>query len=474
MPYFPKIKKPENRSRTVEVYVRQHEQDCRHTGEEEHNHREKCRCVKYIYIPLTQKRFSTGQRTWKLAKEEADKKEKELDPNLRRIAELEAKAERKKISLQDAIKEWERHQLANNVSADSVATYVRTMNDFAEIARREKVTMLHEIAGSNVTLKWQEHKTYVENGETKIYSVSTLRSKRGHITNFFRFCVKKKKWLATDENPTDAFGKLLGEDAISRVPLTEEQFSAVVDATYLLDGTIKTHNRKECLNKGLRLRVFALTMRYGGQSIVDTALLRKDQLKADDSIELRRKKTDVYVCVQLPHEVAEALRHVPPGHETHPDYFFWSGRGKKSNAESTWHRTFTRLWSLVKWPTPLVALNGREQPGEGSGDVISATPHCFRHTFAFDLLQRGFDIEEVARLMGHSSSATTRRYYHNFVKGEADRLKDKLRASYQTRLLPTTAKPTLIPPSPTTPGTLIPATQSHRPWAKAQASRSIN
>jgi integrase len=191
----------------------------------------------------------------------------------------------------------------------------------------------------------------------------------------------------------------------------------------------------------VRLRTFIETMRWSGLAIIDASLLAKHQLKADDSLALKRHKTGEPVVVLLPHDVAESLRHLPSGPATHPDYFFWSGRGKQRNASSIWHRAFERLWKMVKWPSRLVALADGEQPGEGTKDPIKPHPHMFRHTFAYQQLRAGTNMPDLARLLGHRTTATTEKYYHNFIPEEAERLKEKVRATFAAQKAPGYTKP---------------------------------
>ena len=59
--------------------------------------------------------------------------------------------------------------------------------------------------------------------------------------------------------------------------------------------------------------------------------------------------------------------------------------------------------------------SGGQGPGsgvQGSGRVKSAyTFHCMRHTFAMRLRERGYSIEQVGELLGHSSLNSTRVYF---------------------------------------------------------------
>lgn len=49
---------------------------------------------------------------------------------------------------------------------------------------------------------------------------------------------------------------------------------------------------------------------------------------------------------------------------------------------------------------------------EKAGIKNKVTPHILRHTFATSLYENGADIDFLSRLLGHSSTDTTRRYTH--------------------------------------------------------------
>ena len=64
--------------------------------------------------------------------------------------------------------------------------------------------------------------------------------------------------------------------------------------------------------------------------------------------------------------------------------------------------TFTRLWHSMR-----VDL--------GLAEDKQFVPHCIRHTFASRLADKGRNIYEVSKAMGHSSVSTTERYAHMFI-----------------------------------------------------------
>ena len=118
--------------------------------------------------------------------------------------------------------------------------------------------------------------------------------------------------------------------------------------------------------------------------------LQRSRLGKDNRLALYRTKTGNPVTVLLPPPIADELRSVPPGLDAHPDYFFWSGKGKKNKAASTWQKTLRRLWKLVK---PALDLEDRD------GKRIQPKSHMFRNTFAVELLKKHVSVDHVAMLL---------------------------------------------------------------------------
>ena len=105
-----------------------------------------------------------------------------------------------------------------------------------------------------------------------------------------------------------------------------------------------------------RLHALCHLMRWSGLAITDAVTLQRSRLGKDNRLVLYRTKTGNPVTVLLPPHIADELRSVPPGLDAHPDYFFWSGKGKRNKA-ATWQKTLRRLWQLVK---PALDLEDRD------------------------------------------------------------------------------------------------------------------
>ena len=120
-------------------------------------------------------------------------------------------------------------------------------------------------------------------------------------------------------------------------------------------------------------------MRWSGLSITDAVTLGRDRLGADNRLELHRTKTGNPVYLLLRPEIAEELRNVPPGPDAHADYFFWSSKGKRNKAASTWQKTFRKLWKLVRPPLVLKDRDGKRPTPKS---------HMLRNTFAVEWLRR--------------------------------------------------------------------------------------
>ena len=135
---------------------------------------------------------------------------------------------------------------------------------------------------------------------------------------------------------------------------------------------------------------------------------------------LYRTKTGNPVTVLLPPHIADELRSVPPGPDEHADYFFWSGKGKRNKAASTWQETLRRLWKLVK---PALDLEDRD------GKRIQPKSHMFRNTFAVELLKKHVSVDHVAMLLADDPD-TVKQHYYPWVPELQDLLEKEVKRSW--------------------------------------------
>jgi hypothetical protein len=163
-------------------------------------------------------------------------------------------------------------------------------------------------------------------------------------------------------------------------------------------------------------------MRWSGLCVTDAVTLGRDRLGADNRLELHRTKTGNPVYLLLRPEIAEELRNLPPGLDANADYFFWSGKGKKNKAASTWQKAFRRLWKLV---TPPLVLKDRD------GKRLAPKSHMFRNTFAVELLKKKVSLDHVAVLLGDNPE-TVRGHYFKWVPELQQILDDEIKKTWKT------------------------------------------
>jgi integrase/recombinase XerD len=223
---------------------------------------------------------------------------------------------------------------------------------------------------------------------------------------FLRFCVNAK-W--TEENAAAEL-KSPKIKMAPTLPFTEDEEEAILAACDLY----RTHNRWGKTSPE-RLRTFVLTLRYSGLRIGDVSTLETKRLK-DNSLLLYTHKTGVAVYVPIPPFVADALR-VQASLNSNGEYFFWTGASKVKCVTVTWQRTLSGLFKKA--------------------GVIRGYAHRFRDTFAVSLLLAGVSVEDVATLLGHSSTAITEKHYAPWVAARQERLEAAVAKTWkvpQTRL----------------------------------------
>jgi integrase/recombinase XerD len=123
-----------------------------------------------------------------------------------------------------------------------------------------------------------------------------------------------------------------------------------------------------------------------------------------------RQKTGTDVSVLLPEDVSAELLDVKKENQ---QYFFWDGNGEAILFGGKWSKYISTVFAKA-FPIP-----------EKHQDYCQCHPrnsHQLRDTFAVDLLSKGVPLEEVSKLLGHTSIKTTEKHYAAWVQSRQDRL----------------------------------------------------
>jgi integrase/recombinase XerD len=252
---------------------------------------------------------------------------------------------------------------------------------------------------------------------------TTRRNQHQRLIAFFYFCIGQG-WIK--ENPAKRIKNVPAEQD-ETLPFTREQYEALLEATYYYDSRGKERNGDTTNSR--RVRAYLKLLRWSGLRAGDAACLPKSKLRDDDSLFLYQAKVkgkaSAPVYVLLPPDVADELRGVPPSNVTDPNYFFWSGKSKRKSEVSNWQKIFAKVLSTARKRYPKVFL-------ERSGQPKRAHLHMLRDTFAVEYLLAGMPIEEVSRLLGHSSVLITQKHYAPWVLQRQQRLAASQRTAWAT------------------------------------------
>jgi integrase/recombinase XerD len=148
-------------------------------------------------------------------------------------------------------------------------------------------------------------------------------------------------------------------------------------------------------------------MRHSGLAIRDTVTLERSELKWDSKAKLHlivtsRQKTGTHVSVPIPPDVAAEVKAAMELNQN-PKYIFWnSGTGTERTIVTNWQNDLKQTFVAAGMP-------------EGHS-------HQLRNTFAVKLLEKGVPMEELSKLLGHTSIKTTEKHYAPWVTAKQDRL----------------------------------------------------
>jgi integrase/recombinase XerD len=156
-----------------------------------------------------------------------------------------------------------------------------------------------------------------------------------------------------------------------------------------------------------RAKAMLLLLRWSGLRLGDAARLERAKLSRDGELLLYMQKTGESVYVPLPPDVVRCLRTLK---NPNPKYFFWNGTSAKESAVYRWWTTLKAIFTAAGLP--------------------DAHPHMLRDTFAVELLLSGVPLDQVSKLLGHSSIKVTERHYAPFVSARQQQLRDSVRKAW--------------------------------------------
>lgn len=381
---------------SVTIFVR-HSAKCSRRGDEFHR---SCKCPKHFRWSHAgkQHRRSAKTRTWTIAEEKRRKLESQFEAaqngGLSPASISVSSTQESRPTITRAIKLFLMDKDSQGVGPYTMKRYRREFQRLDDFMANRFVFFPHEITQESVTeyrAGWIEH-----------YQSSATRSDvQSRLRGFFRYLVDTR---LIDRSPVLAPIRV---DEPPTLPLTEAQYENLL-------GTIPL--QFEFANKATRVRALVQLMRHSGLAVGDAVALKREELVEDSRkslyrITTSRQKTGTHVSVPIPSDVAKELL---AAMKLNPNatYIFWNPRlgGTRETVVSNWQKDLRKVFRAAGMP-------------EGH-------PHQLRDTFAVGLLEKGVPLEEVSKLLGHTSIKTTEKHYAPWVRSRQERLDSLVLATW--------------------------------------------
>lgn len=369
----------------ITIFVR-HSADCKYNGDE---FSRRCQCRKHFRWTLdgAQHRRKAGTRSW----EEAEEIKRQLQDQLAGRTP-EQRPEDNVRTLQEGIRVFLDDKKIQGVTLGVLGKYTRELDRLREYCESQCVFTVQGITRELLT-------GFCGTWEAAYPSSYTRSRVRDRCRGFLRYCFEAK-WLER----IPALPKIHVEEPPT-LPLSDAQYAKLLDTVY---GVVPEAAQK--------VHALFQLMRWSGLAIRDALTLERDEIQRDKAkgvyrIVTARQKTGTHVSIPIPPAIADELLEVLNGN---PRYVFWSGNGEEESITKTWAKYYI---------APVFKAAGLA----GQGHMMS---HRLRDTFAVDLLQKGVPLEEVSKLLGHTSIKTTEKHYAKWVQGRQDRLDSLVMATW--------------------------------------------
>ncbi len=361
---------------SITIFVR-HAAGCKYSGDETAR---RCNCKKHLRWVHDGRQFRRSARTrsWEQAESERRKLEESFEQGIKptEIASDDRKTTERAVELFLLEKKTE------GVKAGVLKKYERELARLNSFLEKQSKFFPSEITKELLT-------EYRATWDDVYPSSATRQQVQARVRRFLRFChdagylerIPRLSAIKVDVPPTMPLSTKEYEKLLGSVP---KQFSG---------------------DKARRVRALIQLMRHSGLAIRDAVTLERSELVHDGKKKLyrvatARQKTGTPVSVPLPPKIAAEILSIQNGH----NYFFWNGSGLETSAVTNWQHDLRTLFRST------------------FGQNTHFTPHSLRDTAAVEWLSAGIPLEEVSKLLGHTSVKTTEKSYAPWVVARQDRL----------------------------------------------------
>jgi len=395
------------RTATTRVYTR-HVEACSKAADPQWR---RCKCPKWIYLYRDGKdsRVSAKTRSWEKAEQHARAIEDSTDPvkrQLRALAERHRKEEADEITISSALDRW---VASKGKKGDETRSKYRTVSKkVLSWSIHRKLTYVHQVTPSLLDEWRSAWSLKAERKEDRLGASSQGRLLE-RVKGFFRYCVRMK-WI---EHSPAVDLEAIQPDSRQTMPLLSGRYEQLLAATYLYDEGMRPDDRF-----GAELRALIELMRWSGLRIGDALSCPRTNLKGNRLFLREMKKTGEPIFAVLPDRVVKALKELPSRPTVHANYFFWSGTSKYKSLVCQWQRKLRRLNELMEIQ-------------DDHGRKMHFHSHMLRDTFACEHLLHDTPLEDVSRMLGHSSIRITEQYYSAWVPERRRRLEAQMIAAMQ-------------------------------------------
>jgi integrase len=396
------MKPLKSRYGSVKPYTR-HQSTCPHRNNAKPD---KCHCPKWLYVRhkgAKPRRYSLSTPSWAEAMSEATKLLEGMNPEVAAARQQKAEQARKAVTISDAAEMW----LKRTQHEGSLRQYRSLMN-----------RLLRYVDRWNLGKPEAERKVFIDQLDARFcaewygswkWSNSTMRQRWVLIRSFFAYL---KEQGVIRENPAASIKPVAKSRIYLHGPYTDAQYTDILNAVRALEDSVYR----------TRLRTFIELLRHTGMDVGDAVVFRPEMVDADGVLRYIRTKTGIQAVIPLPPHMVELLREIPLASTSVRAMPFRSaGIPLASDTHNWWLRIKRVLKASGVTKVQLVEKSGvLAYDRNGNPMMKSTNVKAFRHTFAVGCLTAGIPKENVARMLGHQTTAMLDAHYAPWVEGLDD------------------------------------------------------